>query len=322
MKISVNIPIHNEEKNIQALLDSLAAQTKAPDEIIIIDDGSTDRTARIIRTSAARNPLIKYFYQKKSGRSSARNAAWKNSSGHICLMTDGDCVPRTDWIEEMIKGFSNEKIGAVAGTYATLNPQSMLANFIGYEIAWKYRRTPEYVDFHGTYNLAVRRSILEEIGGFDEGLETAEDADLTYRISQNYRILFNPRSIVGHYHPEKFWPYMEDQAQRGRDRAFLYKNHPEKITGDAYTGKIIKYQVLASGILPPSLILFFPVFEKSFLIPVAIILFLLCSSLLSFPYIAKKNLPCALFGIPLQLARNFAWFVGLCKGLLILIHRK
>ncbi len=316
LRLSINVAIYNEEENIATLLESLAGQTHLPDEIIFVDDGSTDATAKIIGEYANKNPRIKYIYQKNSGPAAARNNAWQHANADICLFTDGDCVPQKNWVEKMLRCFTDDTIGAVAGTYKTENNSSLLARFIGYEIAYKYRNVRGSVDFHGTYNLAIRRKVLTEIGGFNEKFITAEDADLTYRISDKYTIFFTPESIVGHYHPKKFWGYMGNQIKRGEDRVLLYKTHPARISHDTYTGKIIKYQVLAGGLITPSLFLFYPFFHGSFIIPIVLGAFILFASSYSFAFIARNDIRCAMYGVVVQFFRTIAWFIGLVRGVL------
>lgn len=316
MKIAIVTGIYNEERHIRELIDAILQQTVKPDEFILVDDGSKDRTAEIVKKYAEQNPFIKYFYQKNAGPASARNRAWKNSTSEICIFTDGDCVPNSDWIEKLIEPFSDENVGAVAGTYRTVNTQSILARFIGLEIEWKHSRYGKTIDVHGTYNLAVRKSVLEEIGGLDESypVPSGEDWDMTYKISQKYKIAFVPDAIVGHYHPEKFWPYMKNQVRRGLDRMKVCKDHPNLIIkGDSYTPWFIKYQVLFSGFFPISLLFFFPIFKFSYILPLAVILFLFVTSLSPFVYFFKKDKSVAFYSIPIQISRNFAWTWGMIK---------
>jgi glycosyltransferase involved in cell wall biosynthesis len=323
MKIAIVTGVYNEEKHIAELIEAVLNQTIKPDEFIIVDDGSRDKTAEIIKKYSDKNPAIKYFYQKNSGPASARNRAWKNSSSDICIFTDGDCLPNKDWIEKLIKPFDDAGTGATAGTYRTINTQSILARFIGLEIGWKHSNYGKTINVHGTYNLAVRKNILEEIGGLDESypVPSGEDWDMTYKISQKYKIAFVPEAIVGHYHPEKFWPYMKNQVRRGLDRIKVYKDHPNLIKGDSYTPGIVKYQVLASGFFPISLLFFFPLFKFSYTLPLATILFLIIASMQPFAYFFKKDKTVAFYGIFIQIARNFAWAWGMIKGI-IKIHEK
>lgn len=318
MKIAVTVAVYNEEKYIARLLDSLLNQTASPDSIIIVDDGSTDRTEEIVLEYKKRYSVIRYFYQKNAGPAAARNKAWTQADADICIFTDGDCEPNSNWIETIIKPFADKRVGAVAGAYRTINTDSILARFIGYEVDWRYRNIKGEIDAHGTYNLAVRKNVLYEVGGLNEAYPKAsgEDWDMTYKISKKHKIIFLPDAIVGHHHPEDFFWYMNNQVRRGLDRVKVYQDHPEMISGDNYTPWYVKYQVLASGALPFSLILLiFPFSEYSILIPVFFFIFLVVTSLISFPFIVKKDLYAALYGIPIQIVRNFAWFLGLLKGI-------
>lgn len=318
MKIAIIVGVYNEEKHIANLIEKLLRQTHMPNEVIIVDDGSNDSTADIVKKYSKKYPIIKYFYQDRRGPAAARNTAWRNSNCDVCIFTDGDCEPEENWVKELISPFYKEEIGASAGAYKTINKNSILARFIGYEIDWKYRNYGKEIKAHGTYNLAVKKSILLEIKGLDDSypFPSGEDWDMTYKISKKYKIIFVPSAIVGHYHPEKFWLYMNNQIRRGFDRVKVYKNHPDMAKKDNYTGRIIKYQVLASGIFPFFLILIYPFFNLSFLAPLFIFIFLMLTAFISFPYIAKRDLKAALYGIIVQLLRNFAWFIGLIKGVI------
>src|SRR5215470_15003779 len=101
--VSVIVPVYNAEGNIRDLIDALLKQTRLPDEILFVDDGSTDSSRRILEATAGEKPGLKYFYQTNQGSASARNFGWKNSSNEICVFTDDDCVPEQNWLEELLK---------------------------------------------------------------------------------------------------------------------------------------------------------------------------------------------------------------------------
>lgn len=324
MKIAIVTGIYNEEKHIRELIDAVLAQTVKPDEFILVDDGSKDKTAEIVKEYAEKNPWIKYYYQENAGPASARNRAWKNSTSDICIFTDGDCVPNNNWIEKLIQPFSDETVGAVAGTYRTVNVQSLLARFIGLEIGWKHSRYGRTIKVHGTYNLAVRKSVLEEIGGLDESypVPSGEDWDMTYKIAKKYKIVFAPEAIVGHYHPEKFWPYMKNQVRRGLDRVKVYKDHPNLAKGDDYTPWFVKYQVAAALFFPFSLLFLFPWFEFSYIIPLVTVLIIITTSLPPVIYFFQRDKKVAFYSLFIQISRNFAWAWGMVKGLIQKIYAK
>jgi glycosyltransferase involved in cell wall biosynthesis len=317
MKVAVVTGIYNEEKHISELIDKVIAQTVKPDEFVIVDDGSTDRTAEIVKNYAKKYPRIKYIRQENAGPAMARNVAWRATDADICVFTDGDCVPNADWLEKLLAPFSDASIGATAGTYRTVNTKSVLARFIGLEIEWKHSKYPRFIDAHGTYNLAVRKEILEKVGGMceDYPMPSGEDWDMTYKISRFSKIAFVPEAVVGHYHPEKFWPYMKNQVRRGYDRVKLYNDNPANCNSDAYTGKLIKYQVWLSGMFPPSLIFLYPFFRNSFLVPFLIFVFLILTTFPLFIFMIKKDIPAALYSLAIQFLRNLAWFWGMIKGM-------
>lgn len=316
MKVAVVSAVYNEEKYIGRLIESLLAQTRMPDEIVFVDDGSKDGTAAVIESYAKKDPRVRLLRNSNQGPAASRNIAWRAAQADIEIFTDGDCVPRKDWIEKLTVCFTSEDIAAVAGTYSTFNTDKILARFVGHEIAWRYRNVSGAVDAHGAYNLAIRKKVLEEMGGFEESYKapSGEDWDLTYRISRRYKILFTPEAVVAHAHPEAFWPYMKNQARRGFDRIKLYKDHPGKRSGDTYTGGLAKYQVLAAGLFPISL--FFWAVRGLRIIPVILVLFLFLSCWNNFGFIFRRDPAAACYGILVQFARCFAWAFGAARGVL------
>jgi cellulose synthase/poly-beta-1,6-N-acetylglucosamine synthase-like glycosyltransferase len=95
------------------------------------------------------------------------------------------------------------------------------------------------VRFLGSFNVGFPRKVLEEVGGFHEEYRHAsgEDNDLSYRIrKRGYRLLFEPRARVAHMHPERLGSYLREQARHGYWRMKLYRDHPERMGGDDYSG--------------------------------------------------------------------------------------
>ncbi len=110
MRVSVIIPAHNEELNIGRCLDALLNQVEPPDEIVVIDNNSTDKTA-----SAARDKGVRVVKELEQGIAYARNRGYSSASGDIIARCDADTIVPTNWIKKIKENFKRRKIDALAG---------------------------------------------------------------------------------------------------------------------------------------------------------------------------------------------------------------
>jgi glycosyltransferase involved in cell wall biosynthesis len=320
--ISVCVAVYNEGMKAERLLALILAQTRLPDEVIIVDDGSTDDTfARLnrMKTAYSGTCAVKIETQKNRGPAAARNLAWKLSTSEISVFTDGDCTPDGHWIEKLVAPFDRDPtLLAAGGAYADPKSGNLLSRFIGFEISWRYSRMSDQIDCHGSYNLAVRRVVMEKLGGFNEKYPkpSGEDFDLTYRISEMKPLAFVRDAQVGHDHPDQFWWYMKNQYRRGFDRVTLYLDHMSKAKSDSYTDPWVKFEVLtsAAALYSLPLLVFLPGFAWFTL---ALSTFLIISSVRPFPFLVSRGgLVLAAYGSAVRFARIFAWMLGLHAGFL------
>lgn len=112
MNISVVIPVFNEEAYIQSCLESLAAQTQRPFEIIVVDNNCTDNTIPIAKKYGA-----KILKEDRQGMIFARNAGFNKASGDIIARCDADTIVAKDWISRIRKNFNDKQIIALAGPF-------------------------------------------------------------------------------------------------------------------------------------------------------------------------------------------------------------
>ncbi len=244
MDVSIVIPAYNSEKTIEKTIKACLAQTYTGGriEIIIVDDGSIDNTKDIV----AKYP-VKLLMNEHGGAAKSRNTGWRAASGEFIFFTDSDCVPCEKWIEELIELFDSNEVGAVGGTYGIMNPESLTALCIHNEIQFRHSRLPEYVRYLGTFNLVLKKTVLEEVGGFDESflIACSEDADLTYRISdRGYKLKFTGSVKVGHFFPENSLNFLIQQFKRGYWMTKLMLKNPGKLGKDDYS-------VLKDAVQPP-----------------------------------------------------------------------
>jgi len=113
MKISLIIPVYNEDRYIKDCLLSIANQTRQPDEIIIVDNNSTDKTVAI-----AKQFPVKIIQERKQGMIQARNRGFDEAKYEVIARCDADTRPTQDWIERIAFDFEHNTIDALTGPFA------------------------------------------------------------------------------------------------------------------------------------------------------------------------------------------------------------
>jgi len=253
--ISVIVPAYNAEDTLGACLEALLDQTiaKSEYEVIVVDDGSTDRTQEV-----ASNYGVRLLSQPNQGPGAARNLGAHHARGDILLFTDADCVPARDWIERIVAPLADPEIAGVKGVYRT-QQRSLVARFVQLEYEDKYRRMQRqrYIDFVDTYSAAYRRSVFEANGGFDPAFPRAsgEDVEFSYRLSRRgYKLVFAPDAVVYHRHVDSIAGYFRRKFYVGYWRVLMYRRHPQKVIHDSHTPQTLKMQVLLAMGLPVALL--------------------------------------------------------------------
>lgn len=195
--LSVIIPLYNKEREIEATLRSVLAQSRQPDEIVVVDDGSTDRSAAIVRS--LRSPLIRLIQQANAGECAARNRAIAESRGEYLALLDADDEWEPDFLAE-IESMIDEFPGC--GLYCTgfrvvshdgifpapgLDRRGIVENFFR-DSAHRYIAIPSAS--------CIPRTVIEHVGGFPEGMKMAGDLYMWIKIARCYRVCYSPRELV------------------------------------------------------------------------------------------------------------------------------
>lgn len=312
-QISVVIPTYNAEKTIGKTLEACLNQDyTGRAEIIVVDDGSTDGTREVV----SKYP-VSYIYQENSGPAAARNKGWRVGSGEIICFTDSDCIPHRDWLSKLLRNYQNDDTGAVGGSYTIANPESLLACCTQQEITFRHSTMPSEVRFLGSYNLSIKRSVLEAVSGFEEGYRkaSAEDNDLSYKmLKHGYRLRFDREVLVAHFHPDRLWKYLKDQYSHGFWRAKLYKDYPGMSRGDDYTQWKDILEILACGII---VVLMPFVWIPSVAVWLLFVLFLYLSmqAWFSLEVFKQRKDGLILFFFLVTSLRGFARTLGFIKGM-------
>lgn len=223
VKVSICITVLNEERSINHLLKSLLAQTKLPNEIVIVDGGSIDKTVDIVKFYQKNHRFIKLFISPGS-IAHGRNISIAKAQGDIIALTDAGCRAKRDWLKKITLPFSDYTVGLVAGFYImpSKNASEKALN-IFQGIVPKDFNSKNFIP--SARSVAFRKSVWERVGGFDEEFKKAgEDTKFFYDVSSqaSTKIVRIKDAIVewresGNYIDRfrKFFNYAKGDAESG-----------------------------------------------------------------------------------------------------------
>lgn len=177
MKVTFIATVYNEESTITDLLQSLLSQSKLPDEIVIVDGGSIDASESIISSYKSKfvNKQTKFkFIVKKGNRSVGRNEAIRNSSNETIVCSDAGCILDKDWIKNIVKAFTNQKVYVVAGYYKPITNNVFEKSLSAYTCAME-DKLDKNIFLPSSRSIAFKKMVWKKIGGYREDLDTCED---------------------------------------------------------------------------------------------------------------------------------------------------
>jgi mycofactocin system glycosyltransferase len=229
--VSIVVPVYNRADEIGSCIESLLDLDYPPArrEIIVVDDGSRDHTAAVVRRYDVRLLAM----PGNSGQSAARNRGVRSAAGEIVAFIDSDCTAERRWLRDLLPYFSDPRIALVGGRVDAHDRQSWLDRYetthSALNMGPKIRLgAAPHSDFYvPTCNLLVRRQAFEAVGGLDERLRVGEDVDLCWRLkAKGCRGLYVPSGPVRHRHRNRFWSSFKRRYDYGTSEAMLYARHP------------------------------------------------------------------------------------------------
>lgn len=196
--VSVIIPAYNAEAFIAEALDSVINQTIQDFEVVVIDDGSTDRTADIVKHYDSRVKLISV---DNGGPAKARNRGIRESGGEYVAFLDADDLWQPTKLEKQLARFrESPKLGMVFTENYLFDSKGPYADALGKRDTLMPGEIAANILIHSglsTPTVMVRKSVLDAVGEFDESLKHAEDDNMWIRISAQYPVCLIDESLVG-----------------------------------------------------------------------------------------------------------------------------
>jgi glycosyltransferase involved in cell wall biosynthesis len=226
IQISVIICTHNRDTYLGAAIDSLLGQEfTANFEIVVVDNGSGDLTRKVVEQRSS-HPHLKYIFEPTLGLSVARNTGAKIASAEILAYLDDDAVATPQWLQVLYSAYQNNSQLAIAGGKVTLiwppdiKPRKWLspglaANLGAYDLGDNILYIQQPGSTPRGLNYSIRRSFLEEIGGFDpqlgrvgKNLLSNEELQMTeFALQRGWQVAYIPQALVAHnVAPERLKP--------------------------------------------------------------------------------------------------------------------
>jgi cellulose synthase/poly-beta-1,6-N-acetylglucosamine synthase-like glycosyltransferase len=225
--VSILIPAHNEAMVIGRTLDAMARLIYPRDklQIVVVDDSSNDGTGKIIARKIAEHPDVSLevvtLVNEAKGKANTLNKGLERLTGEYVVIYDADNTPERRAILHLVKGIlKDKKLGAVVGKFRTRNKTTnLLTRFINIEtlsFQWLLQAGRGYfmgmVTIPGT-NYIIRRSILDDIGGWNVNSLT-EDTEVTIRIyDDGYRIAWSPHAVTWEQEPETLRVWLKQRTR-------------------------------------------------------------------------------------------------------------
>ena len=225
-RVSVVVCAYNAERTIDRCLASLETLTYPNYEVIVVNDGSRDRTLEI----AERHTFCRIISQPNKGLSVARNVGAEAACGEIVAYTDSDCVADPDWLNYLVAKMEASNLAACGGPNFPPPEDTLVPAVVAVApgAPTHVLISDEVAEHIAGCNMAFNRDALLRLGGFDPIYRAAgDDVDICWRFQDaNYVIGFSPAAVVWHFRRNTVSAYCNQQRGYGKAEALVYAKHP------------------------------------------------------------------------------------------------
>jgi glycosyltransferase involved in cell wall biosynthesis len=236
MSFSVIIPIYNRPDELRELLDSLTKQTLLPYEVLVVEDGSTNKSDRVVAEFADRLP-VQYFFKPNSGQGFTRNYGFEQATGDYFVIFDSDAIVPPHYFETVANHLTHHPLDAYGG------PDAAHPHFTPIQKAISYSMTSTFTTggirgskknlggtFHPrSFNMGLSRNVWETVGGYRIS-RMGEDIEYAIRIIENgFRTGLIPEAFIYHKRRTDFGPFFRQLRFFGRARINIARFYPAEL---------------------------------------------------------------------------------------------
>ncbi|HJR62519.1 MAG TPA: glycosyltransferase [Gemmatimonadaceae bacterium] len=220
--VTVVIPVRNGEATLGDCLAAIVAMDYPPDrrEIVVVDNGSTDRTPEIVRRFG-----LRYIREERRGAVNARNRAIAETEGEMLAFVDADCMVTKRWLRELMDALADDTNAAAAGELVAYPPRTDAERYMARrKPLWQQWASARRAPWFLIGNCAIRRSVFDQIGVLDPAFAVVgcEDIELSRRFfDAGLELRYCPRALAFHRHRATARSLFRQQLRNGRGQSLV-----------------------------------------------------------------------------------------------------
>lgn len=198
--MSVIVPVYNDLARLRLLVQALRKQDyMGGHEVLVVDNASTEDVQGTVRDAG---PPFVALHEATPGSYAARNKALEVARGQVLAFTDGDCIPRQDWITRGVAALEANPVAGLVAGHIQVFPADRHPTWVErYEMAYAFpqQRFAEEQQFGATANVFTRREVMDRVGPFNAALKSGGDREWGQRVfAAGFAVVYAPDVVVGH----------------------------------------------------------------------------------------------------------------------------
>lgn len=318
--VSVVLTVYNGEKNVAGSLESLASQSYGNYEIIVVNDGSTDKTKEIVEKyiSEHGNGKILLISTENNGRAGAKNTGLNAARGDLVTFCEDDAVYSPQYIKSAVEKFEDPGVLGVIGPHFVLNKKASLNTRVK-----DIERRRNFIEYKPNSCWFYKTEELKSVGGFDEKLEFGEDVEPALRLKKAFPerdFVFEQKAVWLHKEPVGLFKYLWRKFKGGLGMAVMVKlDLKKRIYPPMFTFVLLSVLIVFVGLLGYAYYIFG--LSALFLLPNIFVMlwWLRWRDIIKSSKVTDESFFFVLFGLLIEYLWWFSTFLGVSVGKILTI---